>query len=90
MQFADRRRAKVAGISREYLSRTTSKRPDITAWAQSRTARVLGLGASIAAAKMLELIHSDSSRTSFEASRHVLALSGIASANQPQVSVNVE
>jgi hypothetical protein len=39
---------------------------------------------------MLELIHSDSSRTSFEASRHVLALSGLKPAPDANVSVNLE
>jgi hypothetical protein len=50
---------------------------DIVVWAQNRAARVLGIGASVAAAKMLELIHSSSQRVGFEASRHVLALAGL-------------
>jgi hypothetical protein len=81
--------AKAAGISREYLSRTLSARPDIVVWAQNRAARVLGIGASVAAAKMLDLIHSNSSRVQFESSRHVLALAGIKPASDASVSVNV-
>jgi hypothetical protein len=81
--------AKVAGISREYLSRTLSARPDIVTWVQARAARTLGIGASVAAAKMLELIFSNSSRTSFEASRHVLALSGLKPPADATVNVNV-
>lgn len=81
--------AKAAGISREYLSRTLSARPDIVIWAQNRAARVLGIGASVAAAKMLALIHSSSQRVGFEASRHVLALAGLKPASDASVSVNV-
>lgn len=81
--------AKCVGVSRQYLSQTLSKRPDVVVWATNRMARILGIGASVAGAQMLELTHSSSSRVSFEASRHVLALAGIAPANQPQVSVNV-
>ena len=82
--------AKCAGISRVHLSRTLSRRPDVIVWATNRMARTLGIGASVAGAQMLELIHSNSSRVAFEASRHVLALAGIAPPSQPQVNVNVD
>ena len=55
--------AKAAGISREHLSRTLSARPEIVVWAENRARRVLGIGATVAAAKMLELVHSNSSRS---------------------------
>ena len=73
--------AKCAGVSRQYLSQTLSKRPDVVQWATNRMARILGIGASVAGAQMLELTHSSSSRVSFEASRHLLVLAGIAPAN---------
>jgi hypothetical protein len=58
-------------------------------WYQNRIAKMLALGAGAAATKMLELIDSDSSRTSFESSRFVLGLSGFRVANDPGVQVNV-
>jgi hypothetical protein len=82
--------AKVAGISREYLSRTLTNRPDVVEYAKNRAARVLGIGASVAAAKMMELIHSSSQRVGFEASRHVLALSGIKPPPDTSMNVNIE
>lgn len=81
--------AKAAGISREYLSRTLSARPDIVVWAQNRAARVLGIGASVAAAKMLELLNSNSSRVQFESSRFVLGAAGIGVARDANVNVSV-
>ena len=38
---------------------------------------------------MLELIHSNSSRVQFEASRHVLALAGLKPASDASVSVSI-
>jgi hypothetical protein len=68
--------ARIAKCSRQYIFQQLDKRPDIIAWIQNRAARTLGLGAAQAAVRMLELIHSDSSRTAFESSRFVLGLSG--------------
>jgi hypothetical protein len=82
--------AKVAGCSREYLSRFLSKRPDAVTYMQQRAARVLGVASTVAAARMASLIHAESEHVSFRAAEHVLGVSGIAPANQPQVSLSVE
>jgi hypothetical protein len=57
---------------------------------QQRAARVLGVASSVAAARMASLIFAESEHVSFRAAEHVLGVSGIAPASQPQVSVNVE
>jgi hypothetical protein len=82
--------AKVAGCSREYLSRFLSRRPDAVTLLQQRSARVLGVASTVAAARMAALIHAESEHVSYRAAEHVLGVSGIAPANQPQVNVNVE
>ncbi len=81
--------AKVAGTPREYLSRAWG-RPEVRAWATNKARRILDLGACVATPKMVELSQSSSQRVSFEAARHLLAIAGMAPANQSQVSVNVE
>jgi hypothetical protein len=81
--------AKSAGISREYLSRTLSARPGVVQYARDKAARVLGIGASVAAAKMLELLNSSSSRVQFESSRFVLGAAGIGVARDANVNVSV-
>jgi hypothetical protein len=82
--------AKGVGVSREYCSRFLSKRPDAVTYMQQRAARVLGVASTVAAARMAALIHAESEHVSFRAAEHVLGVSGIAPANQPQVSINIE
>jgi hypothetical protein len=82
--------AKAAGISREYLSRTLSARPDIIEWAQNRAKRLMALGVCIATPKMIELVHSNSQRVAFEASRHIQACAGIKPAADANMSVSIE
>jgi hypothetical protein len=82
--------AQMAGCSREYLSRTLSRRPDVIGYMQQRAARVLGVASTVAAARMAALIHAESEHVSFKASEHVLGVAGIAPAHQPQVSINIE
>jgi hypothetical protein len=81
--------AKVAGCTRQYIWNTLNKRPDALAWIQARAAKMLGLGAAAATARMMELMHSDSSRTAFESSRFVLGLNGFRVANDPSVNINL-
>jgi hypothetical protein len=82
--------AKLVGVSREYCSRFLSKRPDAVTYMRERAARVLGVASTVAAARMAALIHAESEHVSFRAAEHVLGVSGIAPANQPQVSINIE
>ena len=82
--------AKLVGVSREYCSRFLSKRPDAVTYMQQRAARVLGVASTVAAARMAALIHAESEHVSFRAAEHVLGVSGIAPANQPQVNVNID
>jgi hypothetical protein len=82
--------SKVGGCSREYASRFLSKRPDAVALMQQKSARILGIASTVAAARMAALIHAESEHVSFRAAEHVLGVSGIAPANQPQVSINID
>jgi hypothetical protein len=81
--------SKVAGCSREYLSRFLSRRPDAVTLLQQRAARVLGVASTVAAARMAALIHAESEHVSFRAAEHVLGVSGISPAKDPQVNVSV-
>src|SRR5271166_3228924 len=69
--------AKVAGVSREYFSRTLSARPDIIESGHNRARRLIAVGAWVATPQMLELVRSKSSRTSFEVCRYLLGVAGI-------------
>jgi hypothetical protein len=80
---------KIANCSKQYIWGVLNKRPDMLQWYQNRIAKMLALGAGAAGAKMIELIESESSRTSFEASRFVLGLSGYRVATDAGVQVNI-
>jgi hypothetical protein len=81
--------AQRAGCSREYLSRFLSRRPDAVAFMQQRAARTLGVASTVAAARMASLIHAESEHVSYRAAEHVLGVSGIKPARDPQVNVNI-
>jgi hypothetical protein len=81
--------AEKAGISREYLSRELSK-PHIAEYLRQKAARVVAIAAGRASARLVELIDSDSQHTSFDATKHTLAIAAIKPAAEPNVSLNFE
>jgi hypothetical protein len=69
--------AKRAGVSREQASRVLN-RPDIKAWIDAHVRSQFAVHGKLRAGRrMLELVDSDSAKTSFDASRHVLAVGGV-------------
>lgn len=80
--------SKIAGVSREYISRTLSARADCVEYMRTRAARALGVAVPVAAARMAQLLHAESEHVSYRASEHVLAVAGIKPAAD-NVSVNI-
>jgi hypothetical protein len=79
--------------SRQHERRCTDalSKAHITAYVQQKAARRLAISSAAAAARMTQLVASaKSEHVQFRASEFVLEASGIAPANQPQVSINIE
>ncbi len=74
-------------ISREYLSRSLST-PAGAQYLREKSARAVAMGAGRAAARLNELIESDSQKVALEATKYSLGVAGIRPAPD-NVSVNV-
>lgn len=81
--------AKMAGLSREYLSRSLSQ-PHIAAFLRDKAARVVSVGAGRAAARLNQLLDSKSARVSLDAAKFSLGVAGIKPAADAQLSVNID
>lgn len=80
-----------AGLTSESYLSVALRQPHVLAYIDERTRGTLAEGKTIAAARLLNLIHSKSDHVSFDAAAHVLGINNIAppAANAPMVNVNV-
>ncbi len=76
------------GVSREFLHRSFH-RPEVGQYLQEKAARVAAMRAGRAAVRLHELLDSGSDRTSLEAVRLALGISGIKPTTDPAVTVNM-
>jgi hypothetical protein len=81
--------AKKVGLTRERLSRAFSELHNAEAL-RTRAAREVALSSGRAAARLNQLIDSTSQRVALEATKFSLGVAGIAPANSPQVSINLD
>ena len=80
--------AEECGFNPDYVSRLMQK-PQFLSLIQSRARDILGQGTVRAAARVAELIDSDSSKTSLEASVFTLKVAGIAPSDTPGASLHL-
>jgi hypothetical protein len=80
--------AERAGLHEKHLSRAF-KQPHVIAHIDQRTRAHLSEGKLVASARLLELVRADSEHVSFDASRHVLAISNIRPPDAPPSAVSV-
>jgi hypothetical protein len=83
-----REAARLAGMNESHLSRELRK-PQIQEFIARKARETLTLGTLRASARVVELIDADSGHVALDASKHVLALDGIAPQERGQVAVNV-
>jgi hypothetical protein len=76
-------------MSETYLSEALRK-PEIQVFIARQAREKIALGQLRAADRMVDLIDCDSLTTSFDASKHVLAIAGIKPSSDAQVSVNID
>ena len=83
------RAAEVAELSREHLSRQLSL-PHVRSYFQEKVARAVALSSGRAAARLVELLDSESSHVSMDAVRLSLGIAGLRPAPEANVNVSVD
>lgn len=87
--MTQREAAKLAGMSEFHLSREL-KKPQIQMFIARVAREKIAVGTLRASSRLLELVDCDSATTSFDASKHVLAIAGIKPAQDAQLSVSID
>jgi hypothetical protein len=77
------------GMHQNYVSGKL-KTPEIRVFIERRSRETVTAGTLRASARLLELLDADSEHVSFDASKHVLAIAGIAPAATPGIAINVD
>ena len=80
--------AERVGLNDKHLSRAF-KQPHVRDHIDDRTRAYLSEGKLVAGARLLELVRANSEHVSFDASRHVLAISNIRPPDAPPSALNV-
>lgn len=80
--------AERAGITPEWLSKAL-RNPATQAFIARRTRETIATGQMRASARLVELVDASSEHVSLDASKHVLAIAGIAPADSGRGAVNV-